>query len=400
MAAVNNLSANNLLATAEDSVVASPPGEIARVAALDTLRGLAALSVVICHYLILLSETRFDQIVIPWLAIPPLSLMLTAQSAVILFFVLSGYVLALSLMGEHRPTWLGFILRRLCRIWLPFAAVLLVSFCIGCVAVTANTVLPPHWQMNIWRPETMTFASLLHQLTMASTEIDLDLPAWTLVLELRISLIFPLLFVLVRRAPGMMLTASLGLFIVGRVGPTWLTQLVPDTATYIVYFVGGAWLALNRRRIIDRIGAASGLARATLGLIALLLLSTRAATPVPAIGAGLGAMLLIGFAVAPASRWLLSAPWCLFLGRISYSLYLTHVVVLMTLGSLLGSHLSMLPLLIVAMPIIGLVAWASYRWCELPSVRLGRLLSARCAVLSRRSGSLLVAPHKWKLGGC
>jgi len=60
---------------------------VARLAVLDSLRGLAALSVVACHYLILLSATPFGRSTSWWLGIPPLSLLRTAYGSVILFFV-------------------------------------------------------------------------------------------------------------------------------------------------------------------------------------------------------------------------------------------------------------------------------------------------------------------------
>ena len=71
-----------------------------RVASLDSLRGLAALTVVTCHYFILLGSTPSGEWISLWLQIPPLSLFRTAYGAVILFFVLSGYVLALSLRRQ------------------------------------------------------------------------------------------------------------------------------------------------------------------------------------------------------------------------------------------------------------------------------------------------------------
>ena len=369
---------------------ASPPlGAAVRIAELDALRGLAALSVVACHYLLLLSATPFGRAIMAWLAVPPLSLLRTARGSVILFFVLSGYVLAPSLIGERRPSWLGFALRRLCRIWLPFAATILASFALGCLLMPPDPMLPSVWSVNAWPHETLSVEALVPQISMTTMWLYLDVPAWSLVIELRISLVFPLLLFLLRRAPATVLAATLVLAVAGRAGPPWLAAFLPVAASYVVYFAAGAWLALNRARVAGLVTSASGPVQFVFAVVALLLVSIPGDSAGAAAGTGLGAVLIIALTAAPASKRLLAARWCRFLGQISYSLYLTHVVVLMTLGLLLGNMLSVPLLLAVATPVIGLVAWVGYRWIERPSIRLGRALSA---VADRRAPHLACIP--------
>ena len=351
----------------------------ARLTPLDSLCGLAALSVVACHYLLLLQNTPLGRHVWQWLWIPPLSLFRTAYGSVILFFVLSGYVLALSLLGERRTSWSGFALRRFCRIWPPFAVTIITSFMIGHVALATEPVLPSVWQANTWHGDDITLAALRDQIMMISSHTSLDVAAWSLIHELRISLAFPLLLIFLRRAPTGTLIASLCLHVASRHGPLWLSALVPDTAAYIVYFAAGAWLALNRTRLATLIRA-TPLAKALLCAIALLLLSVPGDNPYSGIFAGVGATLMIAIVAASTEiARALSAPWCEFLGRISYSLYLTHVVVLMALGRMLGESLPVWLILIVATPIIGVVTLAVYRWVEQPSIGLGRMVAPRFA---------------------
>jgi len=362
-------------------VVGAPEAiPVTRTVSLDALRGLAALSVVACHYSILLCATPYGRHVAPWLALPPFSLLSTAYGSVILFFVLSGYVLALSLTGDGGSNWLGFAARRFCRIWPPYALTILASFLIGWIAVAADPLLPPVWQENVWHHDTLALSPLVEQIGMATPSIPLDVPGWSLVYELRISLFFPLLLALVRRAPATALAAAIFLNVAGQIGPPWLSQLVPETATYIVYFTVGAWLALNRAWIAERGRAMTGRDQALLGAIALLCLSLPRGYPGVGMVTGLGAVLIIALAIAsPPFARVLSARWCGFLGRISYSLYLTHVVVLMGVGALLGGSLPVALVLVVATPIIGLVAWSGHRWVEQPSIRLGRAVAARLA---------------------
>src|ERR1700733_5961474 len=191
-----------------------------RVTSLDSVRGLAALTVVVCHYLILLAGTPFAEHVSPWLAYPPLSLFKTAYGAVVLFFVLSGYVLALSLRSEsNTPSWSGFAVRRFCRIWPPYAATILISFAIGHAALQADSVLPPAWQVNAWHLADISLDALVGQISMAVSQISLDVPGWSLVYELRITLAFPLLLFLLRRAPATTVAASFFLHIASLFGP-------------------------------------------------------------------------------------------------------------------------------------------------------------------------------------
>jgi len=358
----------------------NPAPVIKRFVALDSLRGLAALSVVACHYLILLSTTAAGPAITRWLAVPPLSLLGTAYGSVILFFVLSGYVLALNLATDGSGNWLGFVARRVCRIWLPYAATLLVSFAIGAVTLAASPSLPPVWESNIWQSDSFGLIALIRQIGMLTSHIPLDVPGWSLILEMRISLIFPLLLVAVRRAPATTLAASLCLNIASSLGPPWFTPLVPDAAPYFVHFAVGAWLALNRTRIAAAMQTATARSHALLGIVALLCLSVPREVPCAGLVTGLGATVIIALVIgSPALARLLAAPWCERLGRVSYSLYLTHVVVLMALGALLGGWLPVPLVLIVACPVIATVSGAGYRYVEQPSIRLGRILAARIA---------------------
>lgn len=363
----------------------------ARLHVFDSLRGLAALAVVACHYLILLSAAPAPLSPVhpgPFaalMAVPPFSMLLTAYGPVILFFVLSGHVLALSLTKEKRPGWTGFAVRRICRIWLPYAAVLLVSFAIGSVVLAAAPDLLPLWRINTWHADATSLGSAFQQLLMASPNVELDLPAWTLLIEMKISLVFPLLFVLVRRAPACTLAAALLVAIAARDAPAWLAPAVPDAAAYVIYFAAGAWLALNRDRVGAVMRIAAPPALPLLAVVALLLLSVpggRAAAP---LCTGLGAVLAVALATAPpAAASLQTAPrigrnlWRA-LGRVSYSLYLTHFVVMMAFGALFGTLLSMPAILALAAPAIALTACAGYRYLELPAIRLGRVLADRLA---------------------
>lgn len=81
----------------------------------------------------------------------------------------------------------------------------------------------------------------------------------------------------------------------------------------------------------------------------------------------------------PALRRLLASLAAVFLGRISYSLYLVHWSVAMLLGRLVGAPGSALAALLffaVVTLVSCAVAMLGWRWIEQPSIRAGRALVA------------------------
>jgi peptidoglycan/LPS O-acetylase OafA/YrhL len=93
-----------------------------RLISLDALRGLAALVVVFAHCYETLPEGQrwitdhsspWDKVTRPFH---------NGQAAVALFFVLSGYVLALPFLQGQVMEYRTYVLRRICRIYLPFVA--------------------------------------------------------------------------------------------------------------------------------------------------------------------------------------------------------------------------------------------------------------------------------------
>jgi len=88
--------------------------------------------------------------------------------------------------------------------------------------------------------------------------------------------------------------------------------------------------------------------------------------------AGVGAILIVLLVIVwPSLRRACERPSALWLGRVSFSLYLVHAPVLGTLGYLLGREHWWVACLI-GVPISLAVAAAFYRWVEKPSHRLAR----------------------------
>jgi peptidoglycan/LPS O-acetylase OafA/YrhL len=177
------------------------------VAALDGLRGLAAVVVVIRHAVNKIpmpSELRLA------LVQGPLAPLLNAQGAVQLFFVLSGWVLASSLARSgERPPWLQFYARRVFRIHPPYLFGVLVAWVasFGLPADPPTWIAPgpprPAWERPLAR-------ELLGSLAFPGDAHGLLPVGWTLELEMIFSFLLPLLVVAARPARGAVLLAAAG----------------------------------------------------------------------------------------------------------------------------------------------------------------------------------------------
>ena len=64
-----------------------------------------------------------------------------------------------------------------------------------------------------------------------------------------------------------------------------------------------------------------------------------------------------------------------FLGRISYSLYLFHLIVILALVNGLYGHAPLMFILFLAGALSIVTAWCAYRFVEVPAMNLGRRLS-------------------------
>ena len=162
-----------------------------RIGSLDSLRGLAALTVVLQH---VLATPVFAAVHggAGWawvLAYTPLHVFFAGPEAVILFFVLSGFVLGVPYFSATPPRAGAFLIRRVCRIYLPYIAALAVA--LAAMSLVPARSIPP-WTSADWdRP--LTLADLVNYALMSGFERHdfFNPPVWSLVYEMRISLISP-----------------------------------------------------------------------------------------------------------------------------------------------------------------------------------------------------------------
>ena len=334
--------------------------------ALESLRGIAALAVCYTHSL---AVYRLDGSQAIW-AVPiwqqsPAVAALTAvnalfnpQVAVLLFFVLSGYVLTLSL---ERQSIASFYSRRALRILPAMWAALLLTYALNQIDHSGASV-SDWYAIDFAQP---TLRDLYRNL--ALIDFKVSSVTWTIRIELLGSAMMPLFVAALRlRRPWRIavLVALIAVVVVTR-----------TDFRYLLCFYVGALLTQARPRHAW-IYLAAGIA-VCIALRFSLLEITHSGTAV-LIGTLGGSLLLAG--VLCRHFHALETPPVRFLGRVSYSLYLLHPSML-GLAAILAFKFTAAPILGTLMIFalsIGLslpMAWASHRWIELPSMAAGKVVS-------------------------
>jgi len=342
---------------------------------LDSLRGLAAITVVFLH---------FQNVFLPAQAIAHLghtqrllfmlvSPLATGNNAVVVFFVLSGFVLMLPFLKGTWPPYRLFVLRRILRIYGPYLVALLIAMA-GAWIYSGPRDLGD-WLAGPWAQPPTLRSAIDHLLLVGIYPIQFNPIFWTLVVEMRVSLIFPVLAtgVLRFRARYVVLFALL-LAAIARFSIREGLPLDMLTLEYTGMFVCGMVLARNLSTVGQSFSHLPKILRilAGIGSLALYLVAGRLHHGTDsAITAASISFIVVAMYSTTATR-LLNMAVLRLLGRISYSLYLSHVPVLMVIAIYLGhrcSALLLLPLYVISA--IG-VAALFYLVVERPFTQLSR----------------------------
>ena len=353
-----------------------------RVAKLDAVRGVAAMAVVLGHAIVVYKFSPAATEAYVFLSRSPIGLLWDAGSAVTIFFILSGYVLSLPYLQGRPPSYRDFIIRRICRIYLPFAAIILL--------VAPLIAATPHIAVEGTRPGllkywgSVDFTAFAHTLAMTGRHNVIDPPIWSLIEEMRISLIFPLLVFAVVRLPWpIAIVLALGFSVVGsRLASMDLPEAIRSlggTTRWVVLFVVGSVLAKEREAVARLYAATPMIGRIALLIFAYAFWYARYVKLPLNIGLYLPWLsMVVLFVVAihsSVAERVLGSRLLQGIGHISYSLYLVHLPVLV----LTTVWLTALPVgarVLLAPPLAIAFAFAFCRLVEEPCMRLGRRLTA------------------------
>lgn len=353
---------------------------------LDAIRGIAALVVVFHHYIQIFPEqirqlASYPQGLLapaawltpwPWFRITPLRLLVDGHAAVLLFFLLSGFVLTLPLTAREQPLFAPFVVKRICRVYVPFAVtVLVIAACHYFLPMPRNPSAS-HW-FNDLIPS-IGNVSLADHLLMTGRDISLNPVMWTLIHELRISFLLPLIFLAIRRYGAVRTALGAVMFsalctsgIVDSVSASWRA-----TGHFLWMFCAGAALSFEREAVRRFVASLSPVQAAFGWGCALVLLVAPFDRTWTDYLVGAGAALLIAMSLRESMVVAaLSTRFPRWLGRISYSLYLIHWPILFFAVSN-----DAMPWWAALMLTLALAEF-TFRTIEYPSHRLGIFLESR-----------------------
>jgi peptidoglycan/LPS O-acetylase OafA/YrhL len=334
---------------------------------LDGLRGIAALNVAIFHTILGIDDSLTTRVVYgkfsdlngesDWFAKAVLKVF-SGETAVFIFFVLSGTVLFQSLMRDRSPL-LGttgkFITRRAFRIY-P-ALIVCLLFNIGVYSLVGQPV---------------SFYSFL--INASLYDFPINGVTWTLNVEI-VGVAFVLLVYLGWRQAGLwgMLAAATLIWLFFR----YSGAPIATTFKYFwIYFVLGILIPTKIGETVARYAP-------VWTIIPILLLAIFFKSTVPQIAIGLLVLMIFYNKAGLLGAWL-SAPVAQFLGRISYSFYLYNFMIFVYFCDYakrftwVAEHPVSGGLFVSIFTVAATIplAYLSMKFIEIPGVAVGRILTS------------------------
>jgi peptidoglycan/LPS O-acetylase OafA/YrhL len=325
---------------------------------LDSLRGLAALTVFWGHLAGVYDLSRGTFF----------SMMTDGTAAVDLFFVLSGFVLTIQI-SESYFNYKQYAVKRFFRLYPLYLFVILVAIF-----------------LSYMDGESLSGRDIMNNLIMVTWngfDVDqLGLPIWTIIIEMKISLLFPVVVACLFRFNRMSWDVAVVAFCfgLGFVGSRF-SQL--EWLRFLPLFAMGAVAARRRDFFHNWIKTLNVGIFWLMTSLSLALYWIRVWVPGSGTGwkhfvAGFGACLIIVlFLSCPQRVSRLNSKPLLFIGLISYSVYLVHALVIRVTADYfqhrIGYELSYVAITLLVM----LSAYATFRMIENPGIRIGKRLSGK-----------------------
>lgn len=388
-----------------------------RVRSLDGLRGLAALIVVFHHSLLASApklanafiargyEAQSKYLTVPKGLIPPrgsLNWLLTytplhifwaGSEAVVVFFVLSGFVLTLPVargkglkVSRYYPT-------RLLRLYLPVWGALVVAAILH-VLISHEAIKGATWWLND-HSEHLNLHALKIDASLTTNGGDSAFTGvlWSLRWEVLFSLLLPGLLLMPLKARMVRFALVLLCFVSLLYGESKATLELPPFLLGMVM----AFEIKNIERLRLRLGKrtpSNSLFKCCLILALVCLLTadwwmgeSRSASTLVAVGACLA---VLGALTVGSFRTLLTARPMQWTGKRAFSLYLVHEPLLVALAFAFGGHMAPLPFVLIATLTALLATGIFFRFVEAPSHRFARSMGSRCSKATKPLSSYIL----------
>lgn len=386
-----------------------------RLHELDSLRGVAAFTVMLSHLALvfpLIWNTAGPAGAAWWVKLimfSPLRVAWAGHEAVIFFFMLSGFVLALLFFGSgDAPPYRLYVIKRILRIYPPYLVAALSALVLREIFFKGPLPFVSSWFNQSWQSPVTSDVITDHLVMIGSFKnCDFNPVLWSLVHEMRISIIFPLIvWALIKQERLCLLLPVIFTFVY------WLTTSLKfhghlafdhdffDTLHYTGFFIVGGFLAKHRNRVVQMAQQMPKnlkwllLAGAILAYSNAFWLPYYGTPQVGLIGLTLskfwfqewitasGVLVFIAFAISSSATsgrlsGVLAAKPLLFLGSISYSLYLFHALVFKVVVTTWGQSLPMAAVLGIGVVLSLVIATLSWRYIEGPCIHLGKVITKR-----------------------
>ncbi|WP_339243299.1 acyltransferase [Paenibacillus sp. FSL F4-0243] len=381
-----------------------------RIEVLDSIRGLASFSVVIHHTLIatpiFLAAHYHESIennLVKVLTSSPLHVLWGGHEAVLLFFVLSGFVLSLPFLNQRSPKYSQYLIKRICRIYIPYILSIALSAGLLFLLNPSNISDLSDWFNGMWS-SSITGKTIISSLLMLDYHVhNLNTVTWSLVHEMRISIIFPILiFFIIKYTWRKSLLIGIFLSLFACIANVLVYRTIQNDAVFLLvtslsstvyytnFFIIGAVVAKHRHQIIPKIKRLNSSYKFTILAVSLALycsewiipklgyykyngniIQTTLTTFILDLIIMTGIIILFTLVLSSSTfKKILLNRYLLGLGKISYSLYLVHIIVLLSIIHFFKYDVPF-GILLLIVPIISVfVAILFYKYIEFPSISL------------------------------
>lgn len=319
------------------------------VESIDFLRGVAAIAVMFYH-LVHGTADRFDQL--PWLQ----WITSFGHFGVQIFFVISGFVIPYSMYrSRYKFKNIGsFILRRLARLEPPYLISVLI-----CIVLVAYRTYDPYNGGPFIAPSVPQVLLHIGYLTTYFDYKWLDSAYWTLAIEFQYYLLMAIAYpLLIKKKYGAILFCM--------VASALAFELKDHTLIFLhlPFFMLGISLFLFK---VGRISANEALVLVGLSCVMIFVIND-----IQHVLCGLLALFLLVF-------WKWTGRFALFLGSLSYSLYLLHdplgQSILNFASEFISNDWTMFAVLWPCSVVLIVCAWGYNRLIEQPAIQLSKKIS-------------------------
>ena len=328
---------------------------------LDSSRGLAAFVVLLAHTIKTFSPENFNS---------SFNLLWDSEAAVLYFFVLSGFVLTESLLEKKLSllSYLNYCSRRLLRILPAFFVVLLIAFFVFPFFEKPGS----GWLMNYWKTAPSIFDLAKQAILIIRIPNDPTLRVlphdWTLSIEILISLALPFIAWTAKKSPLLLLIIIIAMIKILPIDP------------FIFDFTLGSIISTQKELLKKAWKKMSNLGHVLILLIGLVLIKLDQFLPIDPkqidhflIHYKTWGIVLLLFSLISSKliQNILENKYFVFQGKISYSFYLIHLILIAILFRF-QPDMNLFLSLIVIYSITIILSTGLYFSIEKPCIQLGK----------------------------